>query len=266
MKIGLIGTGNMGAALARAMQRSSLQPTLLLANRTAEKAQKLAAQLGGTVVTNEEAAAQSDFLFLGVKPQGLAALLDTLQSSLSARKIPPVLVSMAAGIDTEWLRQHLKTPCPCIRIMPNTPVSVGQGVILYTAVDTSAQQLSDFRALLCEAGEVLFLEETKFDAASAISGCGPAYCYAFADALAMGGVRCGLPYETALRLAAATLRGSAELLLQSGEHPAVLMTKVCSPAGTTIEGVAALRAGGFESAVSDAVTAACARSASLAKK
>ena len=161
MKIGLIGTGNMGAALARAMQRSSLQPTLLLANRTAEKAQKLAAQLGGTVVTNEEASAQSDFLFLGVKPQGLAALLDTLQKPLSARKTPPVLVSMAAGIDTEWLRQHLKAPCPCIRIMPNTPVSVGQGVILYTAVDASAQQLSDFCALLCEAGEVHFLEEAK---------------------------------------------------------------------------------------------------------
>ena len=123
-----------------------------------------------------------------------------------------------------------------------------------------------FRAVLAQAGLLLSLPEAQIDAASAISGCGPAFCFQFADALALGGVRAGLSYPDACRLAAQTMLGAAEMLLQGGEAPDVLKMRVCSPAGTTIEGVLALEQGGFSYTVQNAVTAAYRRTVEMTKK
>ena len=128
------------------------------------------------------------------------------------------------------------------------------------------QQLDAFRAVLAQAGLLLPLPEAQIDAASAISGCGPAFCFQFADALALGGVRAGLSYPDACRLAAQTMLGAAEMLLQGGEAPDVLKMRVCSPAGTTIEGVLALEQGGFSYTVQNAVTAAYRRTVEMTRK
>lgn len=265
MKIGFIGTGNMGGALARAAATGG--HTLLLANRTPAKAAALAKELGGTVCPNAEAAEAAELLFLGVKPQGLPGLAGELAPVLQARKgNAPVVVSMATAVTLRELDAMLGGGLPLIRIMPNTPAAVGAGTILYAAQNVTDAQLDAFRAVLAQAGLLLPLPEEKIDAASAISGCGPAFCFQFADALALGGVRAGLSYPDACRLAAQTMLGAAEMLLQGGEAPDVLKMRVCSPAGTTIEGVLALEQGGFSYTVQNAVTAAYRRTVEMTRK
>lgn len=265
MKIGFIGTGNMGGALARAAATGG--HTLLLANRTPAKAAALAKELGGTVCPNAEAAEAAELLFLGVKPQGLPGLAGELAPVLQARRgNAPVVVSMATAVTLRELDAMLGGGLPLIRIMPNTPAAVGAGTILYAAQNVTDAQLNAFRAVLAQAGLLLPLPEEKIDAASAISGCGPAFCFQFADALALGGVRAGLSYPDACRLAAQTMLGAAEMLLQGGEAPDVLKMRVCSPAGTTIEGVLALEQGGFSYTVQNAVTAAYRRTVDMTKK
>lgn len=265
MKIGFIGTGNMGGALAWAAAKGG--HTLLLANRTPAKAAALAKELGGTVCPNAEAAETAELLFLGVKPQGLPSLAGELAPVLQARRgNAPVVVSMATAVTLRELDAMLGGGLPLIRIMPNTPAAVGAGTILYAAQNVTDAQLNAFRAVLAQAGLLLPLPEAQIDAASAISGCGPAFCFQFADALALGGVRAGLSYPDACRLAAQTMLGAAEMLLQGGEAPDVLKMRVCSPAGTTIEGVLALEQGGFSYTVQNAVTAAYRRTVEMTRK
>ena len=265
MKIGFIGAGNMGGALAAAAAKGG--HTLLLANRTPAKAEALAQELGGTVCPNAQAAETAELLFLGVKPQGLPGLTGELAPVLQARKgNAPVVVSMATAVTLRELDAMLGGGLPLIRIMPNTPAAVGAGTILYAAQNVTDAQLNAFRAVLAQAGLLLPLPEAQIDAASAISGCGPAFCFQFADALALGGVRAGLSYPDACRLAAQTMLGAAEMLLQGGEAPDVLKMRVCSPAGTTIEGVLALEQGGFSYTVQNAVTAAYRRTVDMTKK
>ena len=252
-------------ALARAAAKGG--HTLLLANRTPAKAAALAKELGGRVCPNAEAAETAELLFLGVKPQGLPGLAEELAPVLQARKgNAPVVVSMATAVTLRELDAMLGGGLPLIRIMPNTPAAVGAGTILYAAQNVTDAQLNAFRAVLAQAGLLLPLPEAQIDAASAISGCGPAFCFQFADALALGGVRAGLSYPDACRLAAQTMLGAAEMLLQGGEAPDVLKMRVCSPAGTTIEGVLALEQGGFSYTVQNAVTAAYRRTVEMTRK
>ena len=186
---------------------------------------------------------------------------------LQARKgNAPVVVSMATAVTLRELDAMLGGGLPLIRIMPNTPAAVGAGTILYAAQNVTDAQLNAFHAVLAQAGLLLPLPEAQIDAASAISGCGPAFCFQFADALALGGVRAGLSYPDACRLAAQTMLGAAEMLLQGGEAPDVLKMRVCSPAGTTIEGVLALEQGGFSYTVQNAVTAAYRRTVEMTRK
>ena len=155
---------------------------------------------------------------------------------------------------------------PLIRIMPNTPVSVGKGSILYVPANTvTEEQEKDFLSMMQKAGELHKLPERLIDAGSALSGCGPAYVFLFLEALADGGVACGLSRADARRLAAETVLGSASLALASGSSPAELKDAVCSPAGSTIAGVAALEEGGFRAAAMRAVTEAYRRTLELGK-
>ena len=172
---------------------------------------------------------------------------------------------MLAGTSIATLTELAGCKCPIIRIMPNTPASVGEGMILYdynSAV--SEEQLSEFTNAFSEAGRLDHLPEASIDAASALSGCGPAFVFLFAEALADAGVECGLKREQANLYAAQTLLGAAQMLLKHG-HPADLKDAVCSPGGTTIAGMHALEKAGFRGAVMDAVNAAYEKTLQLKK-
>lgn len=251
MKIGFIGCGNMGGALARAVCRV-LNTKVYIYDHNKEKSEAFAGEIGAEISDSISIARECDFIFLGVKPNVLPAVLEGIRESLGGG----VLVSMAAGVSLEKIKT-LTGDYPTVRIMPNTPVAVGQGMISWCksdAVDDDA--CSAFESIMSEAGRLLYIEEKLIDAATAVAGCGPAFVYMFAEALSDGGVQCGLPRDKALTLAAETIKGAAEMLLKAGKHPGQLKDDVCSPGGSTIEGVRALENGAFRADTIGAVTAA----------
>ena len=255
--IGFIGTGNIGSAIAWAAAWSKQAQRVLLANRTPIKAESLAAQLPGAALsTNEEIARSAQLIFLGVKPQMMQLVLDPLEPILRKREDRFILVTMAAGLSCERIQDILDMDCPVIRMMPNTPAAMGAGVIQYCGLGVTIEELDSFAALLAPAGLVDPVPEGLIDAASALSGCGPAFAYLFIEALADGGVACGLPRDKALSYAAQMAEGAARMVLESGKHPGELKDAVCSPGGTTIQGVRVLEERGFRGAAMDAVIAA----------
>ncbi|MFA5561975.1 MAG: pyrroline-5-carboxylate reductase [Eubacteriales bacterium] len=263
---GFIGTGNMGGALVRAVAGTLEPPRLLLADHIAAKAEQLAAETGGAVASVKGIAEYAHYLFLGVKPQGMGDLLAEIAPLLRARKDRFVLVSMAAGIPIAGIQQMVGAPYPVIRIMPNTPVAVGKGLVLYAkSKELDAEQLQTWLACMTGAGVLDPIEEAWIDAASAVSGCGPAFAALFMEALADGAVACGLPRDRALSYAAYMLLGAAAMVAEGELHPAKLKDGVCSPGGTTIAGVRALEQGAFRAAVMNAVIAAYQKTKELAK-
>ena len=263
---GFIGTGNMGGALAAAACRTVSPDEVFLANRTPEKARTLAEQLSCNMADSEAVAENADFIFLGVKPQMMAGLLQEIGPVLAARKTRFILVSMAAGLSIADIRRMSGGEWPVIRIMPNTPVSVGAGTILYaSSQEVEKEEEAEFLSALSGAGALVALPEKLIDAGSAVSGCGPAFVDLFLEALADGGVACGLPRDKALALAAQTAAGSAKLLLETGKHPGALKDAVCSPGGSTIQGVRALEQGGFRATCMEAVIAAFEKTQDLGK-
>ena len=255
-KVGFIGTGSMGSALARAAAKSGRAEQLLLANRSPEKALRLAEELGGEALDNRGVAARAEYLFFGVKPQMLANMLDGIRDVLRERTDRFVIVSMVAGKDLACLRELLGA-VPVIRIMPNIPVCVGGGVTLFAASpEVRAEEKAYLKELLGCSGLVDEIGEDLLDAATGVTGCGPAFAAMFVEALADGAVACGLPRRKAMDYAAGMLKGTAELLLESGEHPGALKDRVCSPAGSTIQGVRSLEESAFRAAVMNAVIAA----------
>lgn len=263
-QIGFIGVGNMGGTLAQVVLRNVGAQRLIVSSRTMEKAETFAAAYGGTAVENRTLAAQASVIFLGVKPQKMEQVLSALAPVFAARQDRFLLVTMAAGLSAQKIAQMAGGAYPVVRIMPNTPAKIGRGTIPYCG-NTAATD-ADFallETLLQGAGWVTPLPEALIDAASALSGCGPAFVCVFLEALADAGVACGLPRKAATDFAAQTLIGTAELVLQTGEHPAALKDAVCSPAGSTIAGVRALESGGFRAAAESAVLAAFARTKEL---
>jgi len=256
-RIGFIGTGVMGGAVAAIAAEGDPSAALYLANRRGEKAAALAEKLPGAVVsTNEEIAAMCDLIFLGVKPQVMPQALPAIAAVLAKRRDPFVLVTMAAGLTCRTIRQLAGGEYPVIRMMPNTPITVNAGAIQYCGLGVAEEQLAAFAALLKSAGTVDELPEPLMDAASALSGCGPAFVCQFIEALADGGVACGLPRQKALAYAAQMVEGTARMVRLSGEHPGALKDRVCSPAGSTIQGVRALEDAAFRGAAMEAVIAA----------
>ena len=264
MTVGFIGTGHMGGALAKAAAKVLSGSQIFLSNRTAAKAEALAAQIGATVTDNDTIAVECDYIFLGVKPQMMADVLADLRLLLAARKTPCVLVSMAAGLTVDAIREMAGAPLPVIRIMPNVSCAVGQGLTLYTcSADVTAEQEQDLLSILAASGRMEALDERLIDAGSAIAGCGGAFACLFIEALADGAVVCGLPRDKALRYAQQMLLGTAALALESGVHPAAIKDSICSPGGTTIAGVQALEESGFRGAAMDAVVASYERTLEL---
>ena len=261
MKYGFIGCGNMGGAVARALSKTTRD--ILVTDRSG-KAAALAAELGIQYGDNETVARQCDRIFLCVKPHMMADVLKPLQSILQARK--PMLITMAAGLTVAQIEDFAATALPVVRIMPNTPVAVGSGVIQYCHNGlVTDEMLADLLDDLRFAGRLDELEEKLIDAASALSGCGPAYTYIFLEALADGAVACGIPRAKALEYAAATLEGAARMYLETRTHPGALKDAVCSPGGSTIAGVKALEQHGFRGAVMDCVAGAYEKNKLLGK-
>ena len=253
--LGFIGTGNMGGALARAAAKGGNE--LLLANRHSEKAQKLIDEIGGKLCTNAEVAQQADFIFLGLKPQMMADMLEEIKPVLARRKDRFFLVTMAAALTIADIQEMAGGAYSVIRIMPNTPCAIGEGMTLYSCGEGVGQAEEEtFLKAMEAAGRFSKLPEKLIDAGSSVAGCGPAFVDLFVEALADGGVACGLPRVQALEFAAQMVAGSAKLILESGKHPGLLKDQFCSPGGTTIQGVRALEKGGFRSAVMEAVIAA----------
>lgn len=263
---GFIGCGNMGGALAAAAARKLGGAALVLADHDGQKAAALAEKLGAHSADNETAARQSRYLFLGVKPQMMADMLASIAPALKARQDRFVLVTMAAGLSIERIQTLAGGAYPTIRIMPNTPASIGAGMILYSASsEVTEEEKTFFTESMAEAGVLDELSEKLIDAGSAVSGCGPAFVDLFVEALADGGVECGLPREKAQLYAAQMVMGSARLILESGEHPGVLKDRVCSPGGSTIAGVHALEQMAFRAAAAEAVRAAYEKTLELGK-
>ena len=237
-EFGFIGVGNMGGALAEAVCKKIGAENVCVSDYSAEKAEAFAEKFGCLAVDNGAIASEAKFIFLGVKPQVLPSVAESLREDLSKRETPFVLVTMAAGISIASLESMLEMRAPIIRIMPNTPVSVGEGMILYTANEAVSEvDLADFVSALSFAGKSDKIEESLIDAASVISGCGPAFMYTFLEAMTEAGYNLGLEREDARLYAEQTMLGAAKLAMSSEESLESLRIKVCSPGGSTIEGV-----------------------------
>lgn len=266
MKYGFIGTGNMGGAILRAAAKAVPAESIYISNRSVEKTNALAAELGVNASDNHTIAESCDVIFLGVKPQMMAGVLCALKDTFKSRKDDFVLVSMAAALTISDIKDFSGGDWGIIRIMPNTPVAVGEGMTLYTADDRVSNELkAAFFEAMKFSGRLDEVTENLIDAGSVVSGCGPAFAYMFMEALADGGVECGLPRAKAQEYAAQMLVGAGKLLLESGESPGKLKDNVCSPGGSTIAGVHALEDGAFRGAVMDAARASYKRTKELGK-
>ena len=265
MTYGFIGCGNMGGAIATAVCKAVDPKNVLLANRTIEKAERLASVLGCRFGSNEDAA-QCDFVFLGVKPYYMEEMLFALRDVLAQRNGKFVLVTMAAGLRMEKMRSYVGDNFVggLIRIMPNLPCALGEGIVLYSTMGASNEDEKAFVSDFSGAGLLDKIDEKDMDGGSALTGCGPAFVYYFAEGLIEGAIKCGIDKEKAPAYAAQTILGGAKMLL-TGEEPAVLRKKVCSPKGTTLEGIKALDEGEFLKVVSAAVEAAERRAKELQK-
>lgn len=263
-----IGTGNMGSALAQAACSALSPAEVILANRNPQKADVLARKLGCVAALSNEAAVRSaTYIFLGVKPQAygeLAKELIPVLKSCRAAGQEKVLVSMAAGLTLKQLGElytDVGYNIPIIRIMPNTCVSIGKGVVALSGNDET--HLSAIEQILSKAGIVERIPEHLMDPFTSVAGCGPAFVYPYIEAIADGGVMAGLTREQALRYAAQTVLGAAAMVLETGKHPGFLKDEVCSPGGSTIAGVAELERLGLRNAAISAVSASFARNKEL---
>ncbi|MBE5739427.1 MAG: pyrroline-5-carboxylate reductase [Clostridiales bacterium] len=261
--LGFIGCGNMGGALVQAAAKTIDGKQIAVCDFDKAKVEKLQASCGVVPTTGKDIAQNAQFVVLAVKPQVMQTAVADFAEELRARK-DVTIITMAAGLSMQAIRSFIGTDLPIIRIMPNTPVAVGAGMILYTTADVCEKTEEQFLSVFKKAGLFDKIPEDKIDAGSAVSGCGPAFVYMFAEALADGGVECGLPRDKAITYAAQTLLGAAEMLLQNG-NPGALKDAVCSPGGTTIAGVHALEKAGMRNAAMDAINAAYNRTLELKK-
>lgn len=264
-KIAVIGGGNMGGAMVRGICRAYSGDNVTVYDHHPDKMAGLRQETGCILAGSEgEAVRQADVILLTVKPYAVESVILSAADALHDGQI---LVSAAAGVTLDALEAAAaKTgrALHAVRIMPNTPVRLGAGVVLAAAgAGVTAAETAALDACFAGCGLVQWCTERQLDAGMAISGCGPAYVYMMIEAMADGGVEIGLPRAMAQRLAAQTLVGAAQMVLETGEHPGALKDAVCSPGGCTIAGVAALEERGFRAAAAQAVKAADAKNAAM---
>jgi pyrroline-5-carboxylate reductase len=260
-RIAIVGVGNMGEAVLAGLVKAGRAPADIVAGvRRSERGQELAARYGVQAAAPAEAVAGADTVVVGVKPYDVVALL----SSLGLRP-GQLVVSLAAGITTAAMEAAVPEGVAVVRTMPNTPSLIGEGMSVVAGGSTATEQdVADAVALMEAVGPAVVVDEKHVDAAAAISGSGPAYVFYVAEALVEAGVHLGLPRAVAGRLVTQTLAGSALLLRETGEHPAVLREQVTSPGGTTAAALRVLESAAVRAAFLDATRANRDRSVEIA--
>ncbi len=263
--VGFIGTGNMGQALIRGVTKKGVYTArdIIIFDIAKDKTEKLSSEVGVEVASSAADLVKGvQTVILAVKPDKILPVVNELRDLLKNK----LVISIAAGISLSVLLDRLGKDARVIRVMPNTPAMVLEGVsgIAFSGACTD-EDIQVAKTIFSAVGICVNLEENLLDAITGLSGSGPAFCFMFIEALADGGVRAGLPRDIALKIAASTLKGSAQLVLETGSHPGVLKDMVTSPSGTTIEGISVLEKRGFRSAVMDAVFAAYKRAREMWK-
>ena len=253
-KIGFVGCGNMARAMLSGVLRAGLcgPADVIVSARTQTTLDAVHAEFGVDVAGSNAAAAQAGMVVLAVKPQMYEQVIGEIASALSPETI---VVSIAPGKTLAWLAEKTGAK-KIVRLMPNTPAAIGRGMTSVAFGDgLGDDDKARIMAFVESFGEGEVLSEHLFDAATAVAGCSPAYVYMFIEAMADAAVAEGLPRASAYRMASAAVAGSARMVLQTGQHPGALKDAVCSPAGTTIEGVRVLEERGMRSAVIECLLA-----------
>ncbi|HEY7652558.1 MAG TPA: pyrroline-5-carboxylate reductase [Methylomirabilota bacterium] len=266
-RVGFLGAGNMGEAMIKGLLQTGLVPAAAIAatDVRADRLQQIAKQYGVRAASsNVELVGEADVVILAVKPQIMGVVLKEISGAVDRGKL---LISIAAGVPVAALRAALGKPARLIRVMPNTPALVLEGVTaIARAEGLEPGDLEMAQELFGAVGRVVVLDEEALDAVTGLSGSGPAYVAIVIESLADGGVKMGLDRATAMTLAAQTVLGSARLILETGAHPGQLKDMVASPGGTTIAGIAALEEGGVRRTFISAVERATQRSRELGGK
>jgi pyrroline-5-carboxylate reductase len=262
-RLAILGAGVMGETLLSGLLRSGWTADQIVAtDRRPERHTELVARYGVTMAENDEAVAEADTVILVVKPQDMATLLDEIRDSL---KPDTLVVSLAAGVDTASIEARLPDGVAVVRVMPNTPAQVDEGMAAISAGAHSEQaHLDRVTEILSATGRVVTVPERYQDAVTAISGSGPAYLFFVVEAMIEAGVHLGLPRDISTQLVVQTMLGSAKLLRETGEHPTVLRERVTSPGGTTAAAVRQLEDHKVRAAFLGAMEAARDRSRELA--
>ncbi|MFJ8040711.1 pyrroline-5-carboxylate reductase [Kitasatospora sp. NPDC096147] len=262
-KIAFLGTGKIGEALLSGLLRAGTDPAdVLVTARRPERAAELTARYGVTVVSNAEAAKLADTLILAVKPQDMGTLLEELSPHVAPDRL---VISAAAGVPTRWFEARLAPGTPVVRVMPNTPVLVDEGMsVISGGSHAEERHLERAEEIFRSVGKALRLPEGQQDAATALSGSGPAYFYFLVEAMTDAGILLGLPRHVAHDLIVQSAIGASVMLRDSGEHPVKLREAVTSPAGTTIAAIRELENHGVRAALLGALEAARNRSQELA--
>lgn len=262
MKIGIIGLGKMGEAIAEGLQHSGGKFSITGTTYSKESATEVAKRLKLTVHTdNRKLVASSKIILLCVKPHQAEKVLEGIAEILTEDHL---LISIAASITTEQLRSWSGGQASIIRAMPNTPCLIGEGMtVLCGSSNVTQSQMKTAEEIFGPLGKTAVVEESLMDGVTGLSGCGPAYVYLMIEALSEAGVKVGLSRKVATLLAAQTLAGAAKMVLERGDHPAALKDEVTTPAGCTIDGLMALEEGKLRVTLIKAVLAATRRSKTL---
>ncbi len=264
-RYGFIGCGNMGGVLVGVAAKAVGGEKVAVCDHNEGKTSALKEKFGVSVVAPKTITRECQFVVMGVKPQTMQAAISEIKNELCERS-DVVLVSMAAGLSMQKLKAYVgeNFEGSILRIMPNLPCALGAGVVLYSTMGTPNELKREFVRDFSAAGLIDEIDEAYMDGGSALTGCGPAFVYYFAEGLIGGAMKCGIDKEKATAYAAQTILGGAKMLL-TGEEPAALRKKVCSPNGTTLEGIKALDDGEFLKVVSSAIEAAERRAKELQK-
>jgi len=251
---GFVGAGHMGGILAGIAVRTAGCGRTAVVCSTEDSTEAAAQRLGCAADTADNILADSEFIFLGFRPADLGGFAQANRSAIAGAQ--GTFVSMLSGVSIAALEEKLGADKKIIRIMPNTPCEIGKGLIGYVCSNNAGDvQAQGLKALISPAGLIEGIPEREMDMFSVVAACAPAYTYFFADALAKGGEQCSMDRDRAVSFIAQMLAGSAGMLLKGDKTPAALRDEVCTPGGTTIEGVNRLREGGFEALVAEAVKA-----------
>lgn len=253
-KIGFIGCGNMGSAMVQGLIKSGnfKKKDIYCSAKSKESKERLKSSLGINVLDNIELAKTADILILAVKPHFFSDVINEIENYV---KEDAIIVSIAAGVEIidieNWFKKdNLKV----VRTMPNTPALVGEGMsAICTNKNISQEELEEVKIIFNSFGKCEILNEEDFHAFIAICGSSPAYVYMMIEAMGTAGISSGIQSSKAYRLAAQSVLGTAKMVLETGEHPAVLRDRVCSPKGTTIDAVAKLESAGFRSSIISAM-------------